>query len=204
MSNVVARVCDETSGRWVEVWVDEGCWENPLRDWEWNCHLELGGEWENAGMEHDPSIDYTGGLRMTLRAYEHSGVSFSLGESYPYNDPWDSYTAGFIGITKDKMDRLFNGDKIKTLKYFKDVVNVLNAYMGGNIYGFSCYDPNGDDVESMGGFYDTYDDIDGMFKDMAACMPDEYEELAKELSFGKIDPLEVTVTRRVKRKTEVV
>lgn len=203
MRDVIARACDETSGRWVEVWADD-CWENPMRDWDWDCQVEIyHRDYEGLGMKHDPSIDYTDGLKLLLRAYEHSGIAFSIGDGYPFNDPWDSYNCGFIGMTKEQLDRACGGDKIKAVKYFNDVINLLNAYANGNIYGFTCYDPNGDDVESMGGFYDTYNTCDGLFKAMADNMPSEFDELAKRLAWGQLDPLEVTVTRRVKCKTEV-
>lgn len=201
MRDVVARACDEDTGRWIEVWVDEfaGSVENPMRDWDWNCQLEIyHRDYEEAGMKHDPSIDYTGGLRLPIRAYEHSGISFSLSSSYPYNDPWDSYEIGAVGMTAKQLKEACDGDKIKAVKYFNDVIATLNAYVNGNIYGFTCYDPDGESVESMGGFYDTYKNVDGIFKDMAENMPTEYEELAKRLSWGQLDPLEVTVTRHVR------
>ena len=203
MRDVIARACDEDTGRWIEVCVDD-CWENPIRDWDWDCRVEIyHRDYEGLGMKHDPSIDYTGGLKMTLRAYEHSGIAFSLGDGYPFNDPWDSYNCGFIGMTKEQLDRACGGDKTKAVKYFNDVINLLNAYANGNVYGFFCYDPDGGVVASCGGFYDTYNTCDGLFENMADYMPSEFEELAKRLLWGHLDPIEVTVTRRVKCKTEV-
>lgn len=101
-------------------------------------------------------------------------------------------------MTAKQLKEACDGDKIKAVKYFNDVIATLNAYVNGNIYGFTCYDPDGESVESMGGFYDTYKNVDGIFKDMAENMPTEYEELAKRLSWGQLDPLEVTVTRHVR------
>ena len=35
-----------------------------------------------------------------IRAYEHSGITVSTSNAYPYNDRWDSYLVGFIYVTK--------------------------------------------------------------------------------------------------------
>ena len=35
-----------------------------------------------------------------IRAYEHSGITVSTSNVYPYNDRWDSYLVGFIYVTK--------------------------------------------------------------------------------------------------------
>ena len=35
-----------------------------------------------------------------IRAYEHSGITVSTSNAYPYNDRWDSYAVGFIYVTK--------------------------------------------------------------------------------------------------------
>lgn len=230
MDNTVARVTNKETGTWVEVWMDDISYENPLRDWDIGCHIELYGQWEGAGTKHCPHVvtdkngeelefesdnkfamwlNANGGVALPIRAYEHGGVSFSedvCNLGYPFNDPWDSYWAGLAYMTPEEVEREFGKpypilrDRQKRAsELISSVIKLLNAYCNGQIYGFTCYDPDGDVVESMGGFYDTYDLWDDLLKDMSGNVPtDEYVNMIKECDIGRMDELEVTVTKRVK------
>ena len=55
-----------------------------------------------------------------LNLYDHSGVSISTSNAYPYNDRWDSGCVGFVYITKEKAFKELceyvldeNGERIK-------------------------------------------------------------------------------------------
>ena len=218
--DVLARVCNKDSGTFVELWCDEYYTENPLRDWgDDNFHIELKGQWEQLGTEHCPHVldgkefrsdrDFfrevakRGGVAVPIRAYEHSSVSFSLANTgYPFNDPWDSYWAGWAYMTPEEVRKTYCGtgaQQFKTaFKFLEAQVRLMNAYANGQIYGVSCYGPDGECVESCGGFFDTFDTTDGLMEDIAYSVPTEYKEMVKQLDFGHFDELEVIVTRRVK------
>ena len=56
-----------------------------------------------------------------LNLYDHSGISISTSNGYPYNDRWDAGCVGFAYITKEKAIKELceyvldeNGNKIKT------------------------------------------------------------------------------------------
>lgn len=225
--NVVSRVTNKKTGTWVEVWYDDLYDENPLRDWDIGCHVELGGQWEDAGTKHCPHVvtdkdgnelefesdnkfamwlNANGGVAMPIRAYEHGSVGFSVDTnlSYPFNCPWDSYWAGLAYMTPAEIEENY-GKYYPTLKerqqhareLIAGEIKLLNAYCNGQIYGYSCYDPEGDPIDSMGGFYDTYDKWEDLLEDMASNAADEYADMIRECDCGRMDKLEVTVTRRV-------
>jgi hypothetical protein len=102
-------------------------------------------------------------IKLPLRLYEHSGISMSTSNSYPYNDIWDSGQVGWIFITYENIKKKFNCKRItKTIK--EKVINNLigevktyDAYLTGQVYGFRVEDEEGNNVDSCWGFYGKED-----------------------------------------------
>jgi hypothetical protein len=71
--------------------------------------------------------------------YEHSGISVSLRDEESTTDRFDAGIAGVIfGEDEDAIKGAFNDWK---------------QYTEGEVYGFTLTDADGDDVDSMWGFY---------------------------------------------------
>ena len=97
---------------------------------------------------------------VTVYAYVHSGVAFSLGNSYPFNCPWDAGPCGVIIV--DKPDHV--GDVDQALKA---MLQEYNDWCMGNCWGFvrqkketcgHCEHDEWEDTDSCGGFIGCYDD----------------------------------------------
>ena len=100
---------------------------------------------------------------MPIRMYDHSGISISTGNSYPYNDSWDSGWAGYVYMTKKGVRKEFNVKKIteveiqKSLKLMQAEVDEYNYYLKGEVFGCVITGPESDG-DSCWGFY-GYEDV---------------------------------------------
>ena len=105
---------------------------------------------------------------LPLRLYDHSGISMSVSNQYPYNDYWDSGQVGFIIATREDIKKEYGVKRIsKKLKdKVKDIliseVNTYDDYLTGNIYGYTleekdkcltCEIESTELIDSCGGFY---------------------------------------------------
>lgn len=100
-----------------------------------------------------------GVLIMPVYMYDHSGQTISTEYVYPYNDRWDAGQLGFIFTTKARI-REWYGKKAVSKKSLKRAekmllgeIEELDQYMRGDVYGYVIEDKEGNDVESVWGFY---------------------------------------------------
>ncbi len=81
--------------------------------------------------------------------YEHSGVSYSLGTVHN----WDYSNNGFYIITKKTLAEVGTPKKD-----WEDVIkmelNEYNHYANGELYCFTLFNKNGEQVDGCGGFFD--------------------------------------------------
>ena len=204
----IARAVDHRIG-YVEVCVEECAYENPIRDWDHIAEVMLAPKYRGLATLDDDPRDYSireiseryardGGLALPVFVYNHSGVSFSTSNDYPYNDPWD---AGFVGIAYVSPDkaRAEWGETLtpqelrkKCRDSIKNLVSLMNAVAAGECYHVTWYDTECNAVSNCGGFWKTDDyPYDEMFQDMAAYAPEEYQHLFKRLEMGVLDPIKV-------------
>lgn len=101
-------------------------------------------------------------ISLPLRIYNHSSVSMSTSNAYPYNDYWDSSDAGVIYVSLAKVRKEYSVKKV-TQEIRDKVIEVLNGeveeysnYLLGNVYRYEIYTYLGDDFENL----DLDDDID--------------------------------------------
>jgi hypothetical protein len=95
-----------------------------------------------------------GNIVLPLRMYDHSGITISLGNEYPYNDRWDSCRCGFVEVRKSEM--IANFGKTNFTKKIRDKcpeiaeqeVKELDSYLRGEVY---CYNIN-DGEETCGNY----------------------------------------------------
>lgn len=103
-----------------------------------------------------------------IRMYDHSGISLSLGNGYPYNDVWDSGYVGFIVVSKEKIRKEYNVKHVtkaimaKVDKSLQSEIDVYNQYLDGDIWGFvieklktcdCCHQADNEHIDSCWGYY---------------------------------------------------
>ena len=81
----------------------------------------------------------------TVNAYIHSGIALSLGSDYPFNDKWDSGVGGFLLVNSKEFTH--------PEKAAKGIVEELNQYLNGDVWGYVVETPDGEHLDSCWGFY---------------------------------------------------
>ena len=144
-------------------------------------------EWCRAGDDKN-ELESRGYIVLPLSVYDHSGVSIYVGNKC---DHWDSGQIGWYIASKEKIREEYGVKRIskKLLEKVKDImineVKTYNHYINGEVYGFTLYH-NGEELDSVWGFYDSDDKYLGFLEDMYEYFPDEFRkaftvEQAKEL-----------------------
>jgi hypothetical protein len=93
---------------------------------------------------------------LPLYLYDHSGITMS---TKPFGDPWDSGQVGFIYVTKTtvrneyKVSRMSKKIIEKVTKCLLAEVETYDQFISGEVYGFKHYDAEGEEIESVWGFY---------------------------------------------------
>jgi len=73
-----------------------------------------------------------------IKLYDHSGISISASNNYPYNFRWDSMMVGFIYTTKEKIKEM-GVNKKDIHKQLLGEIETYNQYLTGDIYRYCKY-----------------------------------------------------------------
>lgn len=81
-------------------------------------------------------------LIKAIQLYDHSGLTVSTSNAYPYNDRWDSGTVGFIYVTKKKLFEECIGMVEETWeeqadRYIEGEMETYDQYLRGDVYGYT-------------------------------------------------------------------
>lgn len=111
-----------------------------------------------------------------INLYDHSGITVSTSNNYPYNDRWDAGCVGFIYVTKEAiLKEIANANEVNWTAIADEVIenemDTYDQYVRGEVYWFrlekkvikqdKCphcgevireYD-DVEDIDSCGGFY---------------------------------------------------
>jgi hypothetical protein len=98
-----------------------------------------------------------------LYLYNHSEQSLSLSnKESPFNDRWDPSMNGFVLVHPEKVDFALNkqhnpalegkSDIDMALYFAEGLVSVWNIYLSGDVWWFNITSPDGEHVDSCGGF----------------------------------------------------
>jgi hypothetical protein len=76
-----------------------------------------------------------------INLYDHSGITVSTSNSYPYNDRWDAGCVGFIYVTKKTILDSYEHVTEENWKEYADQcieseMTVYDNYVRGNTYGY--------------------------------------------------------------------
>lgn len=80
-------------------------------------------------------------LIKAINMYDHSGVTVSTSNAYPYNDRWDAGIVGFIYVTKKTIfaecaDITEENWKERADKYLEGEMETYYQYLRGDVYGY--------------------------------------------------------------------
>lgn len=97
-------------------------------------------------------------INLPVFAYIHSGIALN---TTGFNCPWDSAQTGIIRVSKDKIKKEFNVNKItpeimaKSLTLLKSEVEMFSKYLNGEVYGFIVTNnETGEETDSCWGYYE--------------------------------------------------
>lgn len=132
--------------------------ESP-REWDnvgtmvcWHRQYDLGDKhnYETPDDFTDYLKEYDGKIfSMPLYLYDHSGITMS---TVPFNDRWDIGQIGWIYSTVEKAKEELGNYPFKQLKSraykaLKEEVELYDQYISGEVYGYTIYDQNEEEIE---------------------------------------------------------
>lgn len=119
-------------------------------------------------------------IMLPLYLLDHSGLAM---KTVSFHDPWDSAQVGWIYVSKEDalkaFDRTEMTPKIRemTKKALRDEVEIYDAYLRGECYGYELYE-KGELKESCWGFIG---DMDEVRKGIAERLPDDCKDMVDHL-----------------------
>ncbi len=161
-------------------WIDDEVWH--LASWS----SRIPGENHNWDTPAEFAQDMQDtAIYFPIYAYVHSGIVLSTS---PFSDPWDSSHIGYAYITREKITEIWDWEKItrqrreKLLEDLKQSLNVLNAWLNGECFGFilekktrcNLNEIHYEEVDSCWGFYGD----DPRENGMTCYWPDELKKEA--------------------------
>ncbi len=100
-----------------------------------------------------------GGVLIAVRMYDHSGISLSTSNGYPFNDVWDSGQVGWTYATAEMIRQEYDVKRItkktrdKVVALLKAEVETLNQFVSGDVWGYVIEDEVGEVIDSCWGFF---------------------------------------------------
>lgn len=116
-------------------------------------------------------------VMLSVRAYDHSGISFSTSGNYPYNDAWDSYQVGFIYATEEaikewlQIKSISKEDIKRVKKILEEEIATYTQYFNGEIYEYIVEKPEtytGKESKKEITIYDIVDSCTGFYSEEEA------------------------------------
>lgn len=136
------------------------------------------------------ALDKVGIVAFPILSYEHSGISYYIGNSI---DRWDGSVVGFAWEYKEKLYKEYRCKRItkaireKLEKNVKGELATYTQYCNGEVYDYVLYDCNGIEIDSCCGFYaDTEEELLSLIleyvpSDMVKDEDIDFVEVTKEL-----------------------
>lgn len=120
---------------------------------------------------------------LPLYLYDHSGLSISCSNSYPYNDRWDAGQVGWIYASYDDIKKEYGSITAETIdkaeKVLSGEVSTYDDYLRGNVYGY-IIEKNGVEVDSCWGYLG---DLREMISEMKSGVDKEYQHLFDHVDY---------------------
>jgi hypothetical protein len=160
-------------------------WDNAGTMVCWHRNYILGDEQPKCDPEEYLADLPEGTLVLPLYLYDHGGISMNTGG---FSCAWDSGQVGFIYATPETIAKEWNGDRDAAEQCLKGEVAVYDAFIRGNVYGYTIErvtlcdccgaDKETEDLDSCWGFYDM--DGGDCLADIIGNAGEEYAEALTE------------------------
>lgn len=150
----------EHSYREVDDWFDAQISDGSYYRLRENCQAEGKNLFQFLDVLCD-ALDKVGIVAFPILSYEHSGISYYIGNSI---DRWDGSVVGFAWEYKEKLYKEYRCKRItKTIrekleKIVKGELATYTQYCNGEVYDYVLYDCNGIEIDSCCGFYADTDE----------------------------------------------
>lgn len=127
-----------------------------------------------------------------LEAYIHSGVVLALSNEGNFPDrQWDVSQLGLVFVSKKE----FKTEKEARARA-EGLIETWNYHLSGQVYGFTVTDPDGETIDSCGGFVGGYDQSGGPLEEARGAVDYAVKD-AKEKREAK---LKIQISNRVPLK----
>lgn len=140
-------------------------------------------------------------------AYVHGGATIRASKGNPFDCQWDSGQSGFVYCTRERARELL-GDGCtdeQIIQALHGEVELFDACLTGQVFGYEVLDADGDTLDSCWGFYGCGGDRTGGAEDAmhaAACYCVEQE--TKRRSTAWRDALHEARQRRYWQQRDVI
>ena len=130
--------------------------------------------------------------------YDHSGVTIA---TTPFPCRWDSGQVGVIFVTKAKAMRALGESRVtkkfqaRVEWYLNSEIELLDAYVTGEVFGFEIVDENGEVEDSCWGFYGANILLNGILEHLD---PKDRKTVRKEAS--KLERVEEKSEKEAQRR----
>lgn len=192
MKDLIEKV--EYKGFVIEIYPDFNI-PDPRKEWDNAATIVCFHRRYNLGDEHNfRDIDDVrtfiksekGILVRPVYMYDHSGISLSCNNSYPFNDLWDAGQVGIAYMTANDIRKTYLVKRItkqtrqKARELIGAEVNTYNQFLNGEVFYYSINDKDGEIVDSCGGFYGWEFDENGLLEYARDAIDGYIENLKKE------------------------
>ena len=132
---------------------------NPRTDWDNITTMVCFHPSYNLGDKHDYNKDSFGSwgelkeqiesdynvlMIKPLRLYDHSGITISTSNSYPFNDRFDSMMVGWVFIEEKKLELMCGKDYDRSEEKLSEIIDsdveTYDKYITGEVYRYSIYE----------------------------------------------------------------
>lgn len=163
---------------------------NPRKEWDnmahmvcWHRHYDLGDKHDfDSPEDFQEYMKENKVLVFPLYLYDHSGITISMA---PFSCPWDSGQVGYIYVTYAELRKEYCTKKVtksvieKATRVLRGEVEVYDAYITGEVFGWTIGNDEDENIDSCWGYYGT-SEIDYMFQEAKSSIDYHIEQAKQE------------------------
>lgn len=158
--------------------IDPREWDNLGKMVCWHRRYNLGDKHDYTIAQFRERMAKEKMVVLQLYLYDHSGISMSTSNQWPFNSHWDAGQVGYIYATYETIRKEYNVKRItrklqdKVCEVLRSEVETYDLFIRGQVFGFqvvklvtckTCGHTEEKHVDSCWGFYGTEWEKNGIF-----------------------------------------